>query len=84
MPRTAIELPGKGTIDSVSKRDSTSALRHPTSYDDDDIILQHMDLPSITAGAEDWAFQEVDMAFFDSLLRGVSCPEAAGLTQQMS
>lgn len=32
----------------------------------------HLDLPDITAGVHDWAFQGADGAFFDSLLRGYS------------
>ncbi|KAJ5240291.1 hypothetical protein N7468_004910 [Penicillium chermesinum] len=39
------------------------------------LIEEHqlqMDLPGITAGIDDWAFQGVDMAFFDSLTKGVS------------
>ncbi|KAJ5720910.1 uncharacterized protein N7483_008844 [Penicillium malachiteum] len=30
-----------------------------------------VDLPGITAGVDDWAFQGVDMAFFDSLTKGM-------------
>ena len=32
-------------------------------------FLQHGGYPGLTARAEDWAFQGVDMAFFDSLMR---------------
>ncbi|KAH6984360.1 hypothetical protein BKA56DRAFT_314895 [Ilyonectria sp. MPI-CAGE-AT-0026] len=34
-----------------------------------ELLLQHGDYPGLTAGGEDWAFQGVDMAFFDSLMR---------------
>jgi hypothetical protein len=34
-----------------------------------DPLLQHGEYPGLTAGGEDWAFQGVDMAFFDSLMR---------------
>ena len=35
-------------------------------------ILQHdYQYPELIAGAEDWAFQGVDLAFFDSLMSGV-------------
>ena len=33
---------------------------------------QQIYVPGLTAGAEDWAFQGVDMAFFDSLMKGAS------------
>ncbi|KAK6076312.1 C6 zinc finger domain-containing protein [Seiridium cupressi] len=36
----------------------------------------------IAAEASDWAFQGVDMAFFDSLMRGTSYEDAIGLEQQ--
>jgi hypothetical protein len=35
-----------------------------------DPLLQQYQYPELTAGVEDWAFQGVDMAFFDSLMRG--------------
>jgi hypothetical protein len=35
----------------------------------------------ITAGDEDWTFQGVDMAFFDTLMRGMSGVDAAGLEE---
>ena len=48
--------------------------------DQDDITYQpHIGLPCITAGADGWAFQGVDMAFFDSLMRGTSYHDAVGL-----
>ncbi|KAF2813562.1 uncharacterized protein BDZ99DRAFT_438821 [Mytilinidion resinicola] len=34
-----------------------------------DPLLQQGEYPGLTAGGEDWAFQGVDMAFFDSLMR---------------
>lgn len=34
-----------------------------------ELLLQHGEYPGLTAGGEDWAFQGVDMAFFDSLMR---------------
>jgi hypothetical protein len=33
-------------------------------------VQQQYLYPGLTAGAEDWAFQGVDMAFFDSLIKG--------------
>ena len=35
-----------------------------------DPFLQHEEYPGLVAGAEDWAFQGVDLAFFESLMRG--------------
>jgi hypothetical protein len=58
-------------------------LQYPSSSHDDNITLQpQMALPPIAAGVDDWAFQGVDMAFFDSLMRGKSCVDATGLEQQ--
>ncbi|KAL2834780.1 hypothetical protein BJY01DRAFT_252860 [Aspergillus pseudoustus] len=36
-----------------------------------DTIFQHSHDPGLSAGVDDWAFQGVDMAFFDSILRGL-------------
>ena len=36
-----------------------------------DPFLQHGEYPGLAAGTEDWAFQGVDMAFFESLMRSV-------------
>lgn len=44
----------------------------------DDMTLQpHVGLPAMAASVDDWAFQGVDMAFFDNLMRGVSCVDTA-------
>ncbi|KAF7157293.1 hypothetical protein CNMCM5623_001416 [Aspergillus felis] len=52
------------------------------SLSQDDITLQpHVGLPAITAGVNDWTFQGVDMAFFDSLMRGIPGVDAAELEQ---
>ncbi|MCJ1366087.1 hypothetical protein MMC16_005212 [Acarospora aff. strigata] len=34
-----------------------------------DPLLQHGEYPELAAGTEDWAFQGVDLAFFESLMR---------------
>jgi hypothetical protein len=39
--------------------------RHASS----DSVWQHADYPALAASSEDWAFQGVDMAFFESLMR---------------
>ncbi|OIW22576.1 hypothetical protein CONLIGDRAFT_215274 [Coniochaeta ligniaria NRRL 30616] len=57
-----------------------SALECPNQ---DDIGLRSQDgLPPTTAGVDDWTFQGVDMAFFDSLMRGTPSIDAAALEQQ--
>lgn len=56
-----------------------SKLRY-RSVDQDHITLQtDVGFPGIAAGIDDWAFQGVDMMFFDSLMRGTSGMETAGL-----
>ena len=40
-----------------------SALQHQS-----DLLLRNGEFPGLAAGAEDWAFQGVDMAFFESLM----------------
>jgi hypothetical protein len=46
-------------------------LQHRSGLDQNDTALQsRLELPVIAAGVNDWAFQGVDMAFFDSLMRG--------------
>lgn len=52
-----------------------------TGQDDSIAVHPHVGLPPIAAGINDWAFQGVDMAFFDSLMRGSSCVDGAGLEQ---
>ncbi|EAW17321.1 uncharacterized protein NFIA_072350 [Aspergillus fischeri NRRL 181] len=55
---------------------------HDSSPSQDDITLQpHAGLPAITAGVNDWTFQGVDMAFFDSLMRGMPGVDTAELEQ---
>jgi hypothetical protein len=44
----------------------------------DDSLQQQYLYPGLTAGADDWAFQGVDMAFFDSLMRGSMLQDVAG------
>lgn len=34
-----------------------------------DTLLQHGEYPGLVADGEDWAFQGVDLAFFESLMR---------------
>jgi hypothetical protein len=55
-------------------------LQYPSSAHDN-MVQPHMELPPITAGVDDWTFQGVDMAFFDSLMRGTSSMCNDGLEQ---
>ncbi|GIJ99639.1 hypothetical protein Aspvir_003640 [Aspergillus viridinutans] len=48
-----------------------SILQDPSPTHDDITLQPHVGLPAITAGVNDWTFQGVDMAFFDSLMRGM-------------
>ncbi|KZL84313.1 zn 2cys6 transcription factor, partial [Colletotrichum incanum] len=43
-------------------------LQTPSSTSE--VFLQQCEYPIATAGVDDWAFQGIDMAFFDSLMRG--------------
>lgn len=47
---------------------SQVVLQSPNSTSE--MLLQQCEYPIVTAGVDDWAFQGVDMAFFDSLMRG--------------
>lgn len=40
-----------------------------------DAMHQQYSYPALTAGTDDWAFQGVDLAFFDSLMRGTGVAE---------
>ncbi|KAL7922337.1 hypothetical protein ACQKWADRAFT_320872 [Trichoderma austrokoningii] len=43
----------------------------------EDTVRQNMTYPGLTADVNDWAFQGVDMAFFDSLMRGAALDQQA-------
>jgi hypothetical protein len=43
-----------------------------------DALQQQYSYPALTAGTDDWAFQGVDLAFFDSLMRGTGLAEDGG------
>lgn len=43
----------------------------------EDTVRQNMTFPGLTADINDWAFQGVDMAFFDSLMRGTAPDQQA-------
>ncbi|KAL7905216.1 hypothetical protein GGI35DRAFT_471775 [Trichoderma velutinum] len=43
----------------------------------EDTVRQNMTYPGLTADINDWAFQGVDMAFFDSLMRGAALGQEA-------
>ncbi|KAK7733909.1 hypothetical protein SLS53_008059 [Cytospora paraplurivora] len=76
-------LPASGRPNIILKDavyDEQSMLQYPDSGKDDEFTFQsHEDLPSVAAGIDDWTLQGVDMAFFDSLMRGTSCADAVDL-----
>ncbi|GFF31062.1 hypothetical protein IFM58399_02763 [Aspergillus lentulus] len=59
-----------------------SILQNPSPSQDDIALQPHAGLPAITAGVNDWTFQGVDMAFFDSLMRGMPGVDAAELEEK--
>lgn len=63
---------------SITQGFEQSMRQYPNSSRDWD---PHQGLPSVTVDINDWTFKGVNMAFFDSLMRGTSCVDAAGLEQ---
>lgn len=63
----------EGDLDSVGGVDGPHEQQFAPRYPDNvsDTFLQQYQDPGLTAGIDDWAFQGVDMAFFDSLMKGV-------------
>ena len=59
-----------------------SMLQYPNPTYENMTLQPSVDLPPIAAGVDDWVFQGVDMAFFDSLMRGTSGVAAGGLEEQ--
>ena len=59
-----------------------SIMQCPSSSHNITTMPQHLGLPPIAADVNGWAFQGVDLAFFDSLMRGSDFPDAEGLEQQ--
>lgn len=85
-PSTAVRELGSGRFDgnpfprSMTEEDynSIGSVNGPPAqltsrYQDTvpDTLLQNYQDPGLTAGVDDWAFQGVDMAFFDSIMRGL-------------
>ncbi|GFG15509.1 hypothetical protein IFM5058_07489 [Aspergillus udagawae] len=58
-----------------------SILQDPTPSHDNITLQPHVGLPAIAAGVNDWTFQGVEMAFFDSLMRGMPGVDTAELEQ---
>ncbi|OTB10397.1 hypothetical protein K445DRAFT_323001 [Daldinia sp. EC12] len=71
--RTDTQLQAPGYERSIPQMSSPSH--------DNDISQPHAGTLPVTEDIGDWAFQGVDMAFFDSLMRGASCLDAAGSEQ---
>ncbi|KOS44875.1 hypothetical protein ACN38_g4230 [Penicillium nordicum] len=57
------------SIDSVNSPPAQLTSRYQDTVSD--ALLQNYQDPGLTAGVDDWAFQGVDMAFFDSIMRGL-------------
>ena len=65
-------IPANGANDVASHY--TSQLQNGLS----DPFLEHGEYPGLAAGGEDWAFQGVDLAFFESLMRSTRNEEDGG------
>ncbi|KAF4214211.1 hypothetical protein CNMCM5878_009545 [Aspergillus fumigatiaffinis] len=82
---TAQGSPFQGTLPAPDRLNAQlheqSILQEPSPSQDDITLQPHVGLPAITAGVNDWTFQGVDMAFFDSLMRGMPGMDAAELEQ---
>jgi hypothetical protein len=57
------------SVDSVNGPPAQLTSRYQDTVSD--TLLQNYQDPGLTAGVDDWAFQGVDMAFFDSIMRGL-------------
>ncbi|EED17447.1 conserved hypothetical protein [Talaromyces stipitatus ATCC 10500] len=57
------------SVDSVGGLPAAFTSRY--QYVVSDTALRQYEGPGLTAGLDDWAFQGVDMAFFDNLMKGV-------------
>ncbi|KAF2786820.1 hypothetical protein K505DRAFT_289023 [Melanomma pulvis-pyrius CBS 109.77] len=60
---------GKLPIPSTGDYDVATHVSPQLQYGLSDPLLQNGEYPGLAAGGDDWAFQGVDMAFFDSLMR---------------
>ncbi|OQE12614.1 hypothetical protein PENVUL_c001G06129 [Penicillium vulpinum] len=67
-PRSMAEA-GYSSVDSVHGLPAQLTSRYQDTVSD--TPLQNYQDPGLTAGVDDWAFQGVDMAFFDSIMRGL-------------
>ncbi|OKL63480.1 hypothetical protein UA08_01964 [Talaromyces atroroseus] len=56
----------------ASREEQQSVPQYRLGLDKDTTLQSHLELPTITADFQDWAFQGADVAFFDRLMR--SCP----------
>ncbi|KAJ5199663.1 hypothetical protein N7472_004867 [Penicillium cf. griseofulvum] len=66
-PRPMIEA--DNSVDNVNGSPAQLISRYQDTVSD--TLLQNYQDPGLTAGLDDWAFQGVDMAFFDSVMRGL-------------
>lgn len=67
VPDTYAKTPGEISIPFTSANDATTTPQLQNGFYDP--FLQNAEYPELAAVGEDWVFQGVDMAFFDSLMR---------------
>ncbi|KAI9166523.1 Dehydrocurvularin biosynthesis regulator [Paramyrothecium foliicola] len=59
------------TVNSTAREPTAIAPDPQLAGIDQDAALAQQEFPSLVAGIDDWAFQGVDMAFFDNLMSGI-------------
>jgi hypothetical protein len=79
--------PPLSLTDNIDQRCTISAygqsmLQCPESNHNKTTLQPPSELPLVGTGVGDWAFQGVDMAFFDSLMKGTSCVDTSELDQE--
>ncbi|KAF3074030.1 putative transcription factor gsfR1 [Trichoderma lentiforme] len=66
-----------GSLMTPQQSASTTSNNNVLSFDSDSVGNTQLLVPGLTASVDDWALQGVDIAFFDSLLRGAAVPDLA-------
>jgi hypothetical protein len=69
VPDTYAKIPAQLGALSVSANHVDTHIAPQLQNGLSDPLLQHGEYPGLTAGAKNWAFQDVDLAFFESLMR---------------
>ena len=68
---TAEHVPADATTPSIQDTGTSETATHPTVEFQSgwsDPLLHYGEYPELAAGVQDWAFQGVDLAFFESLI----------------